>query len=154
MIVDLMRNDLSRVANPFSVKTPEICTLESYKTVHHLVSVVRADLREGLDAFDVLKATFPGGSITGAPKIRAMEIISELEPVTRGPYCGSMGYIGFDGAMDLNILIRTIVMAGDSPGDNVWFNVGGGIVADSDPLDEYEETITKGSALVRVLVGD
>ncbi len=154
MIVDLMRNDLSRVAKPFSVQTPEICALESYKTVHHLVSVVRADLREGLDAFDVLKATFPGGSITGAPKIRAMEIISELEPVTRGPYCGSMGYIGFDGTMDLNILIRTIVMTGDLPGDTVWFNVGGGIVADSDPLDEYEETITKGAALVRVLVGD
>ncbi len=154
MIVDLMRNDISRVAKPFSVQTPEICALESYKTVHHLVSVVVGDLRDGMDAFDVLKATFPGGSITGAPKIRAMEIISELEPVTRGPYCGSMGYIGFDGTMDLNILIRTIVMAGALPGDKVWFNVGGGIVADSDPLDEYEETITKGAALVRVLVGD
>ena len=149
MIVDLMRNDISRVAKPFSVKTPEICALESYKTVHHLVSAVVGDLRDGMDAFDLLKATFPGGSITGAPKIRAMEIISALEPVTRGPYCGAMGYIGFDGTMDTNILIRTIVMSGDT----VWFNVGGGIVADSDPREEYEETRTKGAALMRVLVG-
>lgn len=149
MIVDLMRNDLSRVCKPFTVKTPVICGLESYQTVHHLVSVVEGHLKEGLDAIDVLKATFPGGSITGAPKIRAMEIISELEPVRRGPYCGSMGYIGLDGSMDTSIMIRTLVVQDDQ----ISFHVGGGIVIDSTPEDEYHETCTKAAALAMTLTG-
>jgi para-aminobenzoate synthetase component 1 len=149
MIVDLMRNDLSRVAEPFTVKTPTICAVETYETVHHLVSTVLGKLKPGLDAIDVLKATFPGGSITGAPKVRAMEIIAELEYATRGPYCGSLGFIGFDGAMDTSIMIRTLVVCDGE----ISFHVGGGIVADSVPAEEFEETVTKGAALRRTLIG-
>jgi para-aminobenzoate synthetase component 1 len=147
MIVDLLRNDLGRVCEYGSVTVPAVCQLESHPTVHHLVSQVRGQLRPGLSAIDVLKAAFPGGSVTGAPKVRAMEIIAELEPHARGPYCGCLGWIGFDGAMDTNILIRTFT-AGKG-----WlkFPVGGGIVADSVPEREYEETLHKAAGLLRAL---
>ena len=143
MIVDLLRNDLSRVCRDHSVHVPELCALESYATVHHLVSTVTGRLREGQGPVDLLRAAFPGGSITGAPKVRAMEIIAELEPGRRGPYCGAMGYIGFDGTMDTNIAIRTLAFKNDS----AVFQAGGGIVADSDPALEYAETLDKAKAL-------
>lgn len=147
MIVDLMRNDLSRICRDHSVKTPEICILESYATVHHLVSTVEGRLNPGAGAVDLLQATIPGGSITGAPKIRAMEIIAELEPTWRGPYCGNVGYISFTGDMDTSIVIRTYAIQGST----VTFQAGGGIVADSDPAAEYEETIDKAQALMDAL---
>ncbi len=147
MIVDLMRNDLGRVCQYGTVGVPELCRLESYRTVHHLVSEVRGRLRDGLGPIDLLKAAFPGGSVTGAPKVRAMQIIAELEPTARGPYCGSLGYLGFDGSMDTNILIRTFTVARGW----IQFPVGGGIVADSDPEAEYQETLHKAEGLVRAL---
>jgi para-aminobenzoate synthetase component 1 len=149
MIVDLLRNDLSRVCRDHSVLTPEICALESFATVHHLVSTVTGELRPGLDAVDLLRATFPGGSITGAPKIRAMEIIAELEPTRRGPYCGAIGWVGCDGRMDTSITIRTYAIKERQ----VAFQAGGGIVADSDPAAEYEETLDKARALIEALRG-
>lgn len=149
MIVDLLRNDLSRVCRDHSVLTPELCVLESFATVHHLVSTVTGELRPGLDAVDLLRATFPGGSITGAPKIRAMEIIAELEPTARGPYCGSIGWLGCDGWMDTSITIRTFAIQGR----RVAFQAGGGIVADSAPAAEYAETLDKARALLEALGG-
>ncbi len=149
MIVDLLRNDLSRVCRDKTVQVPVLFGLESYATVHHLVSVVTGELVPGKSAIDLLRASFPGGSITGAPKIRAMEIIAELEPTRRGPYCGSIGYIGFDGWMDTSIIIRTICIRGRQ----LTFQVGGGIVADSDPAGEYEESMTKAKAMIEVLSG-
>jgi para-aminobenzoate synthetase component 1 len=146
MIVDLLRNDLSKVSNPHTVETPTICALESYANVHHLVSTVTGELKDGKTAIDALRACFPGGSITGAPKIRAMEIITELEGTTRGAYCGAIGYVGFDGAMDTNIAIRTLAVNGGK----MAFNVGGGIVADSDPAMEYEETLAKAAKMFEV----
>lgn len=147
MIVDLLRNDLSRVCDHHSVEVPQLFKLESFASVHHLVSTVVGELRPGTTAADLLRASFPGGSITGAPKIRAMEIIAELEPTQRGPYCGSIGYIGFDGALDTSIVIRTISFK-----DGVaTFQVGGGIVADSNPGDEFEETLAKGRCLFACL---
>ncbi|MHB1425079.1 MAG: aminodeoxychorismate synthase component I [Gemmataceae bacterium] len=148
MIIDLLRNDLGRVCSYGSVRVPAVCRLESYRTVHHLVSEVVGRLRPGLGPIDLLRAAFPGGSVTGAPKVRAMEIIAELEPTARGPYCGSLGYIGFDGSMDANILIRTFTIG------RGWmqFPVGGGIVADSTPEAEYEETLHKAEGLLRALV--
>lgn len=143
MIVDLLRNDLSRVCRDGSVTVPTLCGLESYAMVHHLVSVVRGRLRAGLGAGDLLRAAFPGGSITGAPKIRAMQIIAQIEPHPRGPYCGAIGYLGSDGGMDLNIAIRTVTFAGGS----AHFHAGGGIVADSDPMAEYSETLDKARAI-------
>lgn len=143
MIVDLLRNDLSRVCDDHSVQVPQLCALESYATVHHLVSVVTGKLQESCTAIDLLRATFPGGSITGAPKVRAMEIIAEIEPTRRGPYCGSVGYIGFNGDMDLSIVIRTYLIKDRI----VTFQAGGAIVSDSDPITEYEETLTKAKAL-------
>jgi len=147
MIVDLLRNDLGRVCEFGSVRVPAVCKLESYPTVHHLVSEVRGRLRQDKTAVDLLCASFPGGSVTGAPKIRAMEIIAELEPTARGPYCGCLGWLGFDGAMDTSILIRTFTMG------HGWlqFPVGGGIVADSVPEREYEETWHKAEGLLRAL---
>ncbi len=139
MIVDLLRNDLSRIAKPGTVKVPVLCGLESYANVHHLVSVVQGDLRDGIDLIDVLVAVFPGGSITGAPKIRAMEIIAELEQQSRGVYCGAIGYLGFNGACDLNIAIRTALFAGGK----AHVAGGGGITARSQPAAEYEESLTK-----------
>jgi para-aminobenzoate synthetase component 1 len=147
MIVDLLRNDLGRVCQYGSVKVPALCRLETYQYVHHLVSEVRGRLRPKKNVVDLLRATFPGGSVTGAPKIRAMEIIAELEPVARGPYCGSLAYLGFNGQSDSNILIRTFIIGGG------WaqFPVGGGIVADSDPEREYAETWHKAEGLLRAL---
>jgi para-aminobenzoate synthetase component I len=148
MIVDLLRNDLSKICTDESIKVTELCRLETYAYVQHLVSTVVGMLRHDVGLADAVKACFPGGSITGAPKVRAMQIISELEPTPRGPYCGSLGYLGFNGAMDLNILIRTMTAAYGH-----WqFPVGGGIVADSDPVSEYEETLAKAVGLVRSLV--
>ncbi|MEC7564380.1 MAG: anthranilate synthase component I family protein [Planctomycetota bacterium] len=147
MIVDLLRNDLSRVCEPDSVFVSELCRLEVYEFVQHLVSVVEGRLHQDASVFDLLRATFPGGSITGAPKVRAMEIIAELEPTARGPYCGSLGYIGFDGTLDMSILIRTI-----TAGKGWWqFPVGGGIVAQSNPQREYQETWEKATGLLRAL---
>lgn len=148
MIVDLMRNDLSRVCRADSVHVSQLCRLETYAFVQHLVSVVRGELKPGLSPFDLLRASFPGGSITGAPKVRAMQIIAELEPTARGPYCGSLAYVGFDGAMDASILIRTITAA------HGWWQlpVGGGIVAQSDPDDEYRETWHKARGLLKAIL--
>lgn len=147
MIVDLLRNDISRVCAAGSVRVPELFALEHYSTVHHLVSTVTGELDDRRDAVDLLMATFPGGSITGAPKVRAMEIIAELEPSRRGVYCGSIGYIGLSGVMDTSIVIRTYQAIGDA----VYFSVGGGIVADSDPEQEYRETLDKARALIDAL---
>jgi para-aminobenzoate synthetase component 1 len=147
MIVDLLRNDLGRVCAYGSVNVEAVCRLESYPTVHHLVSEVSGTLRPELGPIDLLRAAFPGGSVTGAPKERAMEIIAELEPTARGPYCGSLGYVGFDGSMDTSILIRTFTIG------KGWmqFPVGGGIVADSDPEAEYAETLHKAAGLLLAL---
>ena len=139
MIVDLLRNDLGRVCLPGTIRVPELFTVENYPNVHQLVSSVTGRIRPEHDAVDLLKACFPGGSVTGAPKIRAMEIIDEIEPVQRGVYCGAIGYIGFDGSMQLSIPIRTMV----AKGQRVYLQVGGGIVADSDPEAEYQETLDK-----------
>ena len=146
MIVDLLRNDLSRVSKPGSISVPELCTVESYEAVQHLVSEIRGELKSDVTPWDVWAATFPGGSITGAPKVRAMEIIAELEPTVRGPYCGSLFWLGFDGRMDSNLLIRTLLCK------DGWVQcpVGGGIVALSNPEDEYEETLHKAEAMLRV----
>ena len=147
MIMDLERNDLGRVCEYGSVRVTEAVTLEEYPTVFHLVGTVEGDLHEGRNPIDLVKASFPGGSITGAPKVRAMEIIDELEPTARNLYTGAIGYIGFDGVMDLNIAIRTFLITGD----RATFQIGGGIVADSDPAAEYEETLHKGRALLDAL---
>ena len=147
MIVDLERNDLGKVSKPGTVKVPELFYPEEYATVHHLVATVIGEMQDGLEAIDVIKAAFPGGSITGAPKIRSMEIIDELEPTQRNIYTGSIGYIGFNGSVDLNIAIRTIVMKEST----AYFQAGGGIVWDSDPELEYEETLHKAKALFRTL---
>jgi para-aminobenzoate synthetase component 1 len=147
MIVDLMRNDLSQVCAPGTVRVSELFALEHYATVHHLVSTVLGDLAPGKDALDLLRAAFPGGSITGAPKVRAMEIIAELEPSQRGIYCGSIGYLSVTGALDTSIAIRTAVAIGE----RVCFSAGGGIVADSDPDQEYQETLDKARGMIDAL---
>jgi para-aminobenzoate synthetase component 1 len=145
MIVDLLRNDLSRVCRDDSVRVTQLCRVESYQFVQHLVSAVCGTLREDASAIDLLAAAFPGGSITGAPKVRAMEIIAELEPTARGPYCGALGYLGYDGSMDTNLLIRTV-----TAGRGYWqAPVGGGIVAQSIPEREYAETWHKAEGLLR-----
>jgi len=152
MIVDLLRNDLSKVCSPGSIRVPSLCAVETYETVQHLVSVVRGTLGRDLagqqcNAWDLLAALFPGGSITGAPKVRAMQIIAELEPTVRGPYCGSLFYVGFDGSADSSILIRTFTIR------RGWIqcSVGGGIVAQSDPAAEYEETLHKAAGMLQAL---
>jgi para-aminobenzoate synthetase component 1 len=149
MIVDLLRNDLGKVCEYGSIRVTKVCEPRSYRTVHHLVSEVVGRLRRDATAVDLLRGAFPGGSVTGAPKIRAMEIITELEPVARGAYCGSIGYLGFDGAMDTSILIRTMTLGGG------WaqFPVGAGVVADSDPAAEYDETLAKAEGMLRALEG-
>jgi para-aminobenzoate synthetase component 1 len=147
MIVDLERNDLGRVCRYGTVRVTGLAELETFPTVFHLTSTVVGRLREGLGPIDLLKATFPGGSITGAPKVRAMEIIDELEPTRRGIYTGSMGYLGFNGDLDLNIVIRTIVVEDG----RAYFQVGGAIVYDSSPEAEYVETLDKGRALIQAL---
>jgi para-aminobenzoate synthetase component 1 len=145
MIVDLERNDLGRVCETGTVRVTAPKTLETHPTVLHLSATVEGECRKG--PLDVLRATFPGGSITGAPKIRAMEIIDELEPSRRGFYTGAIGAIGFDGTMDLSVAIRTAQL----DGPNVYVQAGGGIVADSDPAAEYEETLAKASGLADAL---
>lgn len=147
MIVDLERSDLGRVCETGSVKATFPYSIETFPTVFHLVATVEGQLPEDKGIFDLLKAAFPGGSITGAPKIKAMEIIDRLEPVRRGVYTGSLGYIGFDGRADLNIIIRTIVKIRDK----YYFQVGGGITAKSNPEAEYYETLDKAKALLRAL---
>jgi len=147
MIVDLERNDLGKVCEYGSVKVSELEVVETYPTVFQMVSSVKGKLRKNVDAVDCLKACFPGGSITGAPKVRAMEIIDELEPTRRNIYTGAVGYLGFDGDMDLNIAIRTIIVKDKK----VYFQVGGGIVADSKPDEEYRETLVKAKALMNAL---
>jgi para-aminobenzoate synthetase component 1 len=149
MIVDLLRNDLSKVCRDHSVEVPELCRIESYATVHHLVSTVVGRLRPGLGPVDLLRATWPGGSVTGAPKVRAMQIIAELEPTRRSVYTGALGYFSFGGAVDTNIAIRTFIVKGG----RAYFQVGGGIVADSDPAGEYEETLDKARGMVAALEG-
>jgi para-aminobenzoate synthetase component 1 len=147
MIVDLLRNDLSRVCSPGSIRVPELCRVEIYETVQHLVSEIRGRLQPGRTAWDLFRAAFPGGSITGAPKVRAMEIIAELEPTARGPYCGSLFYLGYDGQADSSILIRTFAAR------RGWIqcSVGGGIVAQSDPAAEFAETLVKAEGMLRAL---
>lgn len=147
MIVDVKRNDLGRVCEYGSVKVPELMVVESYETVHHMVSTVTGRLRPNVSMVDLIRASFPGGSISGAPKIRAMEIIEELEPHRRNIYTGAIGYISTHGKMDTNIVIRTIAAIKDK----AYLYVGGGIVADSDPDAEYEETLDKGRGLFRAL---
>ncbi|WP_305907591.1 aminodeoxychorismate synthase component I [Methylomarinum sp. Ch1-1] len=147
MIVDLLRNDISKECREGSVTVPKLFDVESYATVHHLVSTVKGELAEGRHALDLLRSCFPGGSITGAPKIRSMEIIEELEPNRRGVYCGAIGYIGFDGNMDTNIAIRTLVHSQHT----IRFWAGGGIVNDSDLEEEYQESFDKAAALLKVL---
>ena len=147
MIVDLERNDLGRICEFGTVKVEELFRLETYATVFHLVSTIIGKIKPNNGFKEVIKATFPGGSITGAPKIRAMEIIEELEPVKRGIYTGSIGYLNLSGNLDLNIVIRTIIIKDDK----TYFQVGGGIVADSVPEEEYQETLDKAKALITAL---
>lgn len=147
MLVDLGRNDVGRVAKIGSVKVTELFTVEYYSHVMHLVSHVEGELAPGKDAIEVLKATFPAGTVSGAPKIRAMEIIEELEPCRRGPYAGAVGYLSFSGNMDFCITIRSLVIHQGQ----IYLQVGAGIVADSDPASEYQETVNKAQALLRAL---
>ena len=149
MIVDLERNDIGRISKIGTVKVPELFVIEPYANVNHLVATVVGELEDDKDCVDAIKATFPGGSITGAPKIRSMEIIDELEPTQRNVYTGSIGYIGFNGDMDLNIAIRTII----KKDDNVYFQVGGGMTWDSNPADEYQETLDKAQSIMKALRG-
>ncbi|HEX9896117.1 MAG TPA: aminodeoxychorismate synthase component I [Dehalococcoidales bacterium] len=147
MIVDLERNDLGRVCRYGTVRVSELAILETFPTVFHLTSTVVGRLRADKSRYDLLKATFPGGSITGAPKVRSMEIIDELEPTRRSVYTGSIGYLSFDGNMDINIVIRTFLIKGN----RAYFQVGGAVVYDSDPESEYQETLDKGRALISAL---
>jgi para-aminobenzoate synthetase component I len=149
MIVDLLRNDLARVARTGSVHVPALHVAETHPTVHHLVSTVTAELAAEHDALDLLRATFPGGSITGAPKLRAMEVIAELEPVARGVYCGAIGWLGLDGAMMLSVAIRTLTLAGRT----AVVHAGGGITARSVPAEEYHETLDKARGIIAALAG-
>jgi para-aminobenzoate synthetase component I len=147
MIVDLLRNDLGKSCAPGSVRASKLFDVESFASVHHLVSTVEGELASGKDAIDLLAGCFPGGSITGAPKVRAMQIIEELEPQRRGVYCGAIGYVGYDGNLELNIAIRTLVQHGDS----IYAWAGGGVVADSEVESEYQESLDKAAALLEVL---
>ncbi|MCX5634352.1 MAG: chorismate-binding protein, partial [Planctomycetota bacterium] len=144
MIIDLERNDLGRICKYGTIKVVQQRTIETYPTVFHAVATVEGQLREEITFCDILKAMFPGGSITGAPKIRAMEIIDQTEPTARGVYTGSIGFIGIDGSVCLNIAIRTIIIAGKK----AFIQTGGGIVADSDAQAEWQETLTKARALL------
>ncbi|MBU0683682.1 MAG: aminodeoxychorismate synthase component I, partial [Candidatus Omnitrophica bacterium] len=147
MIVDLLRNDLGKISVPGSVKVTEHRRIETYPTVFQTISIIRGKIAKEISLIDAIKAAFPGGSISGCPKIRAMEIIEELEPIERGVYTGAIGYISFHDTMALNIAIRTMIMQNK----NVYFHAGGGITADSDPEKEYEETLIKTHALVKSL---
>ena len=147
MIVDLLRNDLGKVCRPGSIDVPGLFQVESFATVHHLVSTVTGHLAEGRDAVDLIAACFPGGSITGAPKRRAMEIIDELEPVRREVYCGNVIRLGFDGDLDSSITIRTALMRDD----RLYYWAGGGIVADSGCAAEYQESLDKAAAFLALI---
>ena len=147
MLIDLERNDLGKVCNYGSVEVDELMITEDYSHVIHIASNVRGLIASHKDCFDLIKAVFPGGTITGVPKVRCMEIIDELEPVARGPYTGSIGYIRFSGDMDLNIIIRTFVCKNDRS----YIHIGAGIVADSEPEREYHETLKKAEALIKTL---
>ena len=147
MLVDLGRNDVGRVAETGSVKVTEMMNVERYSHVMHLVSNVEGSLKSGLDAFDVLRSCFPAGTVTGAPKVRAMEIIEELEPTKRGPYAGAVGYFGYSGNMDTCITIRTLVIKGNK----VYVQAGAGIVADSIPQREHTETLNKAMGMMRAV---
>jgi anthranilate synthase component 1 len=147
MLVDLGRNDLGRVCEYGTINVSNFFTIERYSHVMHIVSHVEGTLRPGLTAFDLVRAAFPAGTVSGAPKVRAMEIISVLEPDARGAYAGMVGYFGFDGAMDTCLAIRTMIGCGNS----VSVQAGAGIVADSDPANEYQETVNKASALLRAI---
>ena len=147
MLVDLERNDLGRVCKYGTVEVDELMVKEEYSHVMHIVSNVRGILREGVDTIDLIKAVFPGGTITGAPKVRTMEIIAELEPTRRSLYTGSVGYLGFNDTMDLNIVIRTLLFRKEKG----FLQVGAGIVWDSNPEKEYEETLHKGRAILTSL---
>lgn len=149
MLVDLERNDLGRVCRYGTVRVDEFMAVERYSHVSHIVSNVTGELRDGLDGFDLLRAVFPGGTITGVPKLRCMEIIESLEPVRRGPYTGAMGYLSWSGDLDFNIIIRTLLVTGGRG----YLQVGAGIVADSDPAREYQETLFKAEALFAALSG-
>jgi anthranilate synthase component 1 len=147
MLVDLTRNDVGRISRYGTVRVPELMTVERYSHVMHIVSLVQGRLAPGRDAFDVLRAVFPHGTVSGAPKVRAMEILDELEPTARGPYAGAVGYVGFGGTLDTCIAIRTLVIK-----DGVAFaQAGGGIVADSVPAAEYDETVNKAKVLIRAI---
>jgi anthranilate synthase component 1 len=147
MLIDLERNDLGRVCRPGSVQVPELMALESYRHVHHLVSEVRGELRPGVTPAQVMRAVFPGGTITGCPKVRCMQIIAELERAPRGAYTGALGYVNHDGRLDLNILIRTLVQ----DGRDIHWRAGAGIVADSVPARELDETRAKAKGLLGAL---
>ena len=144
MITDLLRNDLGKICEYGSIQVPQLVTLERYPQVQHLVSTIEGRLRHDTTHFKAFASSFPGGSVTGAPKIRALEIIDELEPVARGPYTGALGYLGFNRESQLSILIRTAVCQGSA----VHFNAGAGIVADSDPAAEYAETMAKAGGFI------
>lgn len=151
MIVDLERNDLGRACMYGSVRVTEPKVLETHPTVHHLSATVEGTLRDDVGPVELLRCTFPSGSVTGAPKIRAMEIIDELEPTRRATYTGAIGWIGFDGNLDLSMAIRIILAARGPSGTKVWFQAGGAIVADSDPASEYEETLIKARGILHAL---
>ena len=147
MLVDLTRNDIGRIARYGTVRVSDLMVVERYSHVMHIVSDVQGRLAPGRDAFDVLRSVFPHGTVSGAPKVRAMQILDELEPTSRGPYAGAVGYVGFGGALDTCIAIRTLVVK-----DGVAFaQAGGGIVADSVPSFEYDETINKAKVLIRAI---
>ncbi|HXW68719.1 MAG TPA: anthranilate synthase component I family protein, partial [Dissulfurispiraceae bacterium] len=147
MLIDLERNDMGRVAEFGSINVDELMITEDYSHVIHIVSNIKGLLKNGKTSFDVIRAAFPGGTITGVPKVRCMEIIDELEPVARGPYTGSLGYVGFSGSMDLNIIIRSFVLKDKY----AYVQAGAGIVADSDPEREYYETLKKAEALIKTI---
>jgi anthranilate synthase component 1 len=147
MLVDLGRNDVGRVSEPGSVQVSELMVIERYSHVMHIVSNVRGRLSGGKDSYDVIRACFPAGTVSGAPKIRAMQIIDELEPTRRGPYAGAVGYFGFSGNMDTCITIRTLVIKDST----AYIQAGGGVVADSDPAAEYQETVNKAKAMMRAV---
>ncbi|MCP4247857.1 MAG: anthranilate synthase component I family protein, partial [bacterium] len=155
MLVDLGRNDVGRVAQPGTIRLEEVMSVERYSHVMHICSNVSGRLAPGKNAFDALRATLPVGTVSGAPKIRAMQIIDELEPNRRGPYAGAVGYIDFAGNMDTCIALRTLVVTGDDSGTGgpgrVYAQVGAGIVADSEPSREYEETINKAQSMLRAI---
>jgi anthranilate synthase component 1 len=147
MLVDLGRNDVGRVSDPGSVNVTELMVVERYSHVMHIVSNVRSKLTRDRDAYDVVRACFPAGTVSGAPKIRAMQIIEELEPTRRGPYAGAVGYFGFSGNMDTCITIRTLIIK-----DGIaYIQAGGGVVADSDPAAEYQETVNKAKAMLHAV---